>query len=104
MIAGEWVSLQGRRFYLVEKPLPIYLLPEALDKVRPAVRLLRSYEVQRMKADGFPFEQLDIVGEFWTSTRQSCSIMIVWNISETGIEGPKGWDKTFNAWIVGVEK
>jgi len=94
----------GRSIAVSERPLSLYHIGTFLDPL--GARLLRSYEVQRMVADGFLFGELDIAGVFWTATKVSCSLNLAWRITEGGsaemVVG--GWDKTFYGWGVGVPK
>lgn len=97
-------TISGRSLAVSERPLSLYHVGNFLDPL--GARLLRSYEVQRMVAEGFLFGDLEITGAFWTATKVSCSLNLAWNVTEAGsaemIVG--GWDKTFMAWVVGVPK
>jgi len=64
-------------------------------------RLLHSFEVARMIRDGYDFNQWNICGEFWTSTRVSCSTVLVYRLPELTTDR---WDKTFSAWVVALPK
>jgi hypothetical protein len=94
----EMKTISGKTFAISVRPFPLY---EIGSYVPPGMRLLRSYEVQRMKVDGFPWGELEIEGKFWTATRVSCSLNCSWNISGNDAEMVLGgWDKTFLAWGV----
>lgn len=99
-----WQTIGGKQIAITERPISLYTIGDFLDPRRG--RLLRSYEVQRLRDDNFPWGELDITGEFWTMTKVSCSLNCAWRVTPGGVVEivPGGWDKTFMAWGIAVPK
>jgi len=97
-------NVGGKLFAVTDRPISLYNVGEFLDPI--GGRLLRSYEIGRLRSEGFQFGDLEFTGVFWTATRVSCSLNCAWRIQEDGAIAPVvgGWDKTFMAWGVAVPK
>jgi hypothetical protein len=90
------IAINGITFLLSDNKLDLYTLTETWQKP-----LIPAYEIRRLIAKGFPFCKLDAVGEFWTSTKVSCSKQAVFVIDINNPEANptfKPWDKSFAAW------
>jgi hypothetical protein len=92
----------GVQIAITERPISLYNIGEFLDPIKG--RMLRSYEVMRMRIAGYEFGDWEINGIFWTATKVSCSLNCSWVIHPDGKAEPVvgGWDKTFMAWGVAV--
>ena len=97
-------TILGKTYFVSDYRCKLHECPIFLIKNNS--RLLLSFEVQRMWKESFPWLQLGIVGEFWTSAKVSCHKNLAWRITGLGEAGPVpgGWEKTLDAWIVGVSR